>query len=180
MRDFTDDGGPLLVQMAMAVEEEWRDGDWKEMLEAVRLLQDFTRDRAWECVLWSRHDGHTWDEIAEALGMSRQAAWEKYRDVDDARGKTTKPTPAGMDGRQAHFEDVLLEALLVKWQGNAADLSQLYEVVADDAGPEWIDDQVCRHNQGQYEWQHDVRWSLLKLKSKGKVRQPRRGSYQAT
>jgi biotin operon repressor len=28
----------------------------------------------------ARSEGHSWNEIATALGVSRQSAWEKWRD----------------------------------------------------------------------------------------------------
>lgn len=34
-------------------------------------------------VVSARIAGATWDEIADALGVSRQAAWERYRKVTD-------------------------------------------------------------------------------------------------
>lgn len=30
----------------------------------------------------ARSNGHTWQEIADALGVTRQSAWERFRDVD--------------------------------------------------------------------------------------------------
>lgn len=166
--------------MAEAVEEEWDESDWIEMLQAIRLLQDYTRDRTWECVLWSRHNGQTWDQIGGALGMSRQSVWERYQDVDKSRGVVGSNGTAGMEGRQAHFEEVLMGALDVRWAGAAVELSDLYDFIEVEAAPGWVDSQPCRHNNSPYEWQHDVRWSLLKLKAKGKLTQPRRGWYESS
>jgi hypothetical protein len=35
-----------------------------------------------------RRDRSTWEQVAQALGVSRQAAWERYRHLEDA-----EPTP---------------------------------------------------------------------------------------
>lgn len=57
-----------------------------DILEELRAadvqLQEFTRDhdeyvRAIVSAL--RHAGATWEEIGEALGISKQAAWERFR-----------------------------------------------------------------------------------------------------
>jgi len=40
-----------------------------------------------ERVYEARRAGHAWEEIADALGVSRQSAWEKFREyVRDHRG----------------------------------------------------------------------------------------------
>lgn len=36
------------------------------------------QDALKQAVRHARSDGHTWQEIGEALGVSRQAAWERY------------------------------------------------------------------------------------------------------
>jgi transposase-like protein len=41
----------------------------------------------------ARRDGRSWTEIATRLGISRQSAWERWRDVDDSR-----PGPPGPFG----------------------------------------------------------------------------------
>lgn len=43
-----------------------------------------------EAVRSARRHGRSWSEIAVRLGVTRQSAWERWRDVDD----DTPPTPA--------------------------------------------------------------------------------------
>lgn len=47
-----------------------------ETTRALREVQDAKR----QLVKRLREDGTTWQEIADALGVSRQAAWRKYRE----------------------------------------------------------------------------------------------------
>lgn len=47
-----------------------------ETTRALREVQDAKR----RLVRRLREDGTTWQEIADALGVSRQAAWRKYRE----------------------------------------------------------------------------------------------------
>lgn len=40
-------------------------------------------DKVPQAVSAARRAGASWAQIGKALGVSRQAAWEKYRDQDD-------------------------------------------------------------------------------------------------
>lgn len=40
-------------------------------------------ERLEDVVLGLRQAGQTWDQIGQAMGMSRQAAWSRYRWMDD-------------------------------------------------------------------------------------------------
>lgn len=175
MREFDMEGPPLLVQMADAVEEEWTEGDWAEVLLALRVLKDFGQEMTWEAIGLARRDGQTWNTIADHLGMTRQATWEKYRTAEP----DLPPRAIPPEGRQGYFQEFLMERLLGRWGGRAVSLEDLYSAASDEADEQYIDRQQCRHNQRGFEWQHDLRWSLLKLKCKGLVGQPQRSWYEA-
>ena len=54
-----------------------------DLLATVRLDLDTTI----ECtVAAARVDGNTWQAIGDALGITRQAAWERYRGIDPVCG----------------------------------------------------------------------------------------------
>jgi len=38
-----------------------------------------------EAVKAARASGHSWEEVAQTLGTSRQSAWERYRNAQRAR-----------------------------------------------------------------------------------------------
>lgn len=67
-------------------------------LGLVRRLLDHTE---FEAVRAARREGRSWSEIAVRLGVTRQSAWEKWRDIDDAgpgtRHSVTPLAPELMD-----------------------------------------------------------------------------------
>ena len=65
------------------------DGDWRQdPLKLLAGLREGSRnlDR-WQrkAVKAARKQGMTWGEIGTACGVSRQAAWERFSDLSDAR-----------------------------------------------------------------------------------------------
>lgn len=63
LRRWADDVDPLLPTLVVA--------------ETLRVLED----KLAEIVTVARERGHSWAEIAQALGVSKQAAWERYTRV---------------------------------------------------------------------------------------------------
>jgi len=68
----------------------------EDVLRRLWLLREAEgRVEGWlgEAIIDAREAGRTWDEIGQALGVTRQAAWQRYRDrmrADlDGRGATT-------------------------------------------------------------------------------------------
>jgi len=45
--------------------------------------------RQW--VRLARTKGHSWQQIADALGVSRQSAWERFRDIEHPEAQSTDP-----------------------------------------------------------------------------------------
>lgn len=80
-------------------EEEASDGD-----RALRALEDSGLVRRmldqveFEAVRTARREGRSWAEIAVRLGVTRQSAWERWRDVDESAG-TQPGGPAAQRGR---------------------------------------------------------------------------------
>jgi hypothetical protein len=58
------------------------DGDPIGVLEVVARYQRLLQEVATRAVTVSRRTGKSWDEVAAALGTTRQAAWQRYRRVD--------------------------------------------------------------------------------------------------
>lgn len=64
---------------------EWDENDVgtePEILEHVRYMKSYLEQMEHLCVKHMRQDGASWAAVGEALGMSRQAAHEKWRSVD--------------------------------------------------------------------------------------------------
>ena len=64
--------------------------DWLGQIYQARLARDGATIRVNDLVRWAREDGASWEEIAKELGVTRQAAWERYgKGVEDPH----PPTP---------------------------------------------------------------------------------------
>ena len=86
-----------------------------------------------------------------------------------------------MEGRQAYFMELIAEGLGHGWTTKPeASLEVIYTAVDAEAEPHWIDDEPCRHGAKQFEWQHDVRYTLLKLRTAGVIERVRRATYRLT
>lgn len=59
-------------------------------LADIGVLRRLLDQMEFEAVRTSRRHGRSWAEIAVRLGVARQSAWERWRDVDDA--ESPKPT----------------------------------------------------------------------------------------
>ena len=74
--------------------QEWRDGPhqpWWETMSDEEILATFpkivhVRDQVEEFLhQWvrvARNRGHTWSSIGRTLGVSRQAAWQRFNDAE--------------------------------------------------------------------------------------------------
>ena len=75
-------------------------GDSSDGLRALKALEDSGRVRRlldqveFEAVRIARRNGKSWAEIAVKLGVARQSAWERWRDVDEsASAQPNEPAP---------------------------------------------------------------------------------------
>jgi hypothetical protein len=59
-----------------------RDPDPLEVLRAASQFQRYFDAVAGPAANAARSQGNTWDQIGEALGVSRQAAWERFATSD--------------------------------------------------------------------------------------------------
>jgi hypothetical protein len=57
----------------------------------------------------SRRHGKSWAEIATRLGVTRQSAWERWRDLDEAVPATVSPPPAEDPSREQTLRELTLE-----------------------------------------------------------------------
>lgn len=78
--------------------ERWRPlADSEQALKAladIGVLRRLLDQMEFEAVRTSRRRGKSWAEIAIRLGVTRQSAWERWRDVDDAESpRPTEPEP---------------------------------------------------------------------------------------
>lgn len=77
----------------MTAQSAWRDGQqaWERLarrtdptdaLGDVRLVRRLLDEKERDLVILARREDRPWSEIGAALGISRQAAWERWHEVD--------------------------------------------------------------------------------------------------
>lgn len=93
-RDFEDEMSDLLLRLyALAQERPLA------ALGALRELEEKVEPQRVIAVARARRQGDSWQKVADALGVTRQSAWEKYQftgtgtDVDAAYAKAAPPAP---------------------------------------------------------------------------------------
>lgn len=68
-----------LVSVTLAVEDGWKSDPIRVIVgiqESHRALEKWQR----KAVRAAREQGATWDDIGTACGVSRQAAWERFKE----------------------------------------------------------------------------------------------------
>lgn len=79
------------VQRLVAMVEGLLDStNARDRVRAIHHISEGVKLLEYEVVLDAREQGMTWDEIGRCLGMSRQAAQQRYGAVDDDGG--TRPS----------------------------------------------------------------------------------------
>jgi hypothetical protein len=87
------------------------DGD----VDPLGVLRGITRgmsklDRALrDAVIAARGRGNSWEEIGEALGVSRQSAWERFKDDEPSRSDVIDRVMGSLKGRVEMSSDEMRE-----------------------------------------------------------------------
>jgi len=68
--------------------------DPMEALEGVRILRTIVDRQEFDVVTRARHQGWSWNDIAEALGKSKQNVWRKHHLLDGESIELDLDTPA--------------------------------------------------------------------------------------
>lgn len=90
----------------------------------------------------ARRHGKSWAEIATKLGVTRQSAWERWRDLDE----TGDPQSMSTESRQEVALEVEAAAVV---QRTARDLRRRSSVVVPDViGMSWDDARQVLHDRG--------------------------------
>jgi DNA invertase Pin-like site-specific DNA recombinase len=61
----------------------FRAGDPLKALGDLRTVRAYLDEREIEFVQWARQGNKSWAEIAAAVGITRQAAWERWQELDE-------------------------------------------------------------------------------------------------
>jgi hypothetical protein len=81
MRDFQAD--PSSIEPAEQLQFIVDHQDSPEGLEGMRYLRSWLDSIEEDLVLKARVEGWSWQRIGDAIGQSKQAVWERYRDPQD-------------------------------------------------------------------------------------------------
>lgn len=72
--------------------------DWGARVRTARALRDAAEHDLREEVAFLRTNGKSWTEIAGYLGVSRQAARQKYGEFETTRSNQAGDLPPALDG----------------------------------------------------------------------------------
>jgi hypothetical protein len=103
------------------------DGDGLTDLSDIGVVRRILDQAELAAVRTARQHGKSWAEIATHLGVTRQSAWERWRDLDDSGGETARSTV--LDDAAAH-----LLAMRAQEQRRAAKVR-----VPNVVGLDWIE-----------------------------------------
>jgi len=106
----------------MSAWDQWEDvirrpdPDPLEVLRAAGMYQRYLFEVQDKAVKAARAQGHTWEEIAHAVGTTRQAAWQRYGPVAPAP-PSKDDVRTWMDTAQASIHLGALQALIAHGHG---------------------------------------------------------------
>ena len=115
-----------------------------DALEDIGVVRRLLDQAELVAVRTARRHGKSWAEIATRLGVSRQSAWERWRDVDDEPGEPGVETaaadvPVRARGLRRRSSVVVPDVIGMTWD-NARDVlrrKDLFGVSSDDEALPW-------------------------------------------
>jgi transposase-like protein len=90
-----DDGRRAWERLHGWGEDRLPDGDALAALSDIGLVRRLLDEAELAAVRTARRQGRSWAEIATKLGVTRQSAWERWRDLDDPGPAPTRPEVVG-------------------------------------------------------------------------------------
>ena len=141
-------------------------------IRSVVSMRQWVEDVLREFVDDARRAGHGWDAIAGALGVTRQAAWQRYRsDEEDER----RAMSAGNFLRADQIWAILVRRMVpMRWY----DLREIYALVATDTEISDEDLEPDAPGSNSPRWQRNIRNVLQRRKSGGEVAWDGRARYR--
>ena len=74
--------GPRFIGSSRSSQEGWQ-AEIVATLKAIQQVRQTCDNTELVTVKYARRAGLTWAEIATSLGVTRQAAWERWHELDD-------------------------------------------------------------------------------------------------
>lgn len=72
----------LEIRVGLNIEGEWKEQPLNFLVQLKKCTDTLVDDLTKSAVAEARCQGATWEEVGAALGMSRQAAWERFAPED--------------------------------------------------------------------------------------------------
>lgn len=73
---------PFEIKVGLDIQGDWLERPLDFLVELNKCTQTLVHDLTRQAVDTAREQGRTWEEIGGALGISRQAAWERFAPGD--------------------------------------------------------------------------------------------------
>lgn len=89
--------GPRSTGASLSSSQSWK----AEVATTLRAIQDVRQscdNTELTTVKHARKAGFSWAEIATALGVSRQAVWERWHEIDETLPKNDEWGPSALNG----------------------------------------------------------------------------------
>lgn len=162
---------PLARETVDAIE---RDTDPLARIRHVRSMRQWVEDVLEEFIADARGAGEGWDDIAAALEVSRQAAWQRYRKVDDY-GKVAAAMSAHGFLRSGEIWSIMTTRMRRdRWY----DLQTIYGLVSEKAQLTERDLEPDAPGSNSPRWQRNVRNVLQRRKTAGDLDWDGGGRYR--
>jgi hypothetical protein len=75
---------------------DWTDEQWRQevllTLSCVKQIREMCDHTELRTVREARKSGLSWTEIAGALGVTRQSAWERFHELDETLDRNESPS----------------------------------------------------------------------------------------
>lgn len=143
-------------------------------VEKVVWMRQWVDDVLAELVEDARRAGNGWESIAASLGVTRQAAWQRYRKESDSMSRGSLVTSNDILRSDDIWSILLRNMQSEQWY----DLQQLYSIVANCAVLKDADQEPDAPGSESPRWQRNIRNVLQRRKSSGAIDWDGHGRYR--
>jgi len=143
-------------------------------VQKVVWMRQWVDDVLTELVEDARRAGHGWESIAASLGVTRQAAWHRYRKESHSMSSSSRVTSDDI----LRSDDIWSILLRSMQPGRWYDLQQLYSLVANCAVLTDADREPDAPGSESPRWERNIRNVLQRRKSSGSIDWDGRARYR--
>lgn len=144
-------------------------------VQKVVWMRQWVDDVLAEFVEDARNAGHGWESIASSLGVTKQAAWQRYRKEPQSMGSNAHMTTSDQILRADEIWSILTRSMQ---PGTWYDLQQMYSLVSHRAALTDADLEPDAPGSESPRWERNVRNVLQRRKSSGLLDWDGRARYR--